>query len=148
MTVTLGMLLLGLQVNRPRVFLSYHHAVDQPYYDAFSRTFHDRYETIRDNSRDRKIDSDVTDYVMRRIREEHVAGTSCTIVLCGLETRWRKYVDWEIKATLDKQHGLMPLDSRRFATPMPIAPMPMMPTVSMFRSFMRISLPCRSMARC
>jgi len=28
-------------------------------------------------------------------------------VLCGAETYKRKYADWEIKATLDKQHGLI-----------------------------------------
>jgi hypothetical protein len=44
---------------------------------------------------------------MRRIREEYLTGTSCTVVLCGKETPWRKFVDWEIKATLDKQHGLV-----------------------------------------
>ncbi len=29
------------------------------------------------------------------------------MVLCGRNTPWRKYVDWEIKATLDKDHGLL-----------------------------------------
>ncbi len=107
MTSALGILSGGFPATRRRVFVSYHHAVDQPYYDAFSRVFHGHYETIQDNSLDRQIDSDATEYVMRRIREDYVAGTSCTIVLCGPQTRWRKYVDWEIKATLDKQHGLI-----------------------------------------
>ena len=44
---------------------------------------------------------------MRRIREEFITGTSCTIVLCGAETAQRKFVDWEIKATLDKEHALI-----------------------------------------
>jgi MTH538 TIR-like domain (DUF1863) len=44
---------------------------------------------------------------MRRIREEYITGTSCTVVLCGQETPRRKFVDWEIKATLDKGHGLV-----------------------------------------
>jgi len=44
---------------------------------------------------------------MQRIREKHITGTCCTLVLCGPETRWRKYVDWEIKATLDKEHGVI-----------------------------------------
>lgn len=47
------------------------------------------------------------EYVLRRIRENHVTGSSCTFVLCGLQTPSRRYVDWEIKATLDKQHGLV-----------------------------------------
>ncbi|MEA2603914.1 MAG: hypothetical protein QOF89_4906 [Acidobacteriota bacterium] len=92
---------------RPRVFVSYHHGNDQWYYNEFSLAFHNIYETIQDNSVDRIIGSASPDYVIRRIRENHITGTSCTVVLCGPETRWRKYVDWEIKATLDKQHGLV-----------------------------------------
>ncbi len=29
------------------------------------------------------------------------------MVLCGAQTPQRKFVDWEIKATLDKEHGLI-----------------------------------------
>lgn len=93
--------------TKRRVFISYHHDSDQWYYNEFSRFFADGYEAIQDNSLDRLIDSEITDYVIRRIREKHITGTSCTIVLCGPQTRWRKYVDWEIKATLDKNHGLI-----------------------------------------
>lgn len=89
------------------VFVSFHHDSDQWYYDEFSRFFSELYDTIQDNSLDRIIDSDDPEYVMRRIREKFITGTSCTIVLCGPDTRWRKYVDWEIKATLDKGHGII-----------------------------------------
>lgn len=92
---------------RRKIFVSYHHKGDQAYYDAFSKAFHDTYEAITDNSLEREIDSDDVDYVMRRIRENHITGTSCTIVLIGAETALRKYVDWEIKATLDKNHALL-----------------------------------------
>ncbi len=100
-----------LSVLRPlprrKIFVSYHHKNDQYYYNEFSRVYHDFYGLVYDNSLDRLIESDNCDYVMRKIREEYLTGTSCTIVLCGPETRGRKYVDWEIKATLDKQHGLI-----------------------------------------
>jgi hypothetical protein len=92
---------------RPRVFVSYHHKGDQWYYDTFSSLFHDSYETIYDNSLERVVESDNVDYVMRSIRENHISGTSCTVVLVGAATWGRKYVDWEIKATLDKNHGLI-----------------------------------------
>ncbi|MDF3883639.1 TIR domain-containing protein [Cupriavidus basilensis] len=90
-----------------KVFVSYHHGRDQAYYDAFSTAFHDRYDVIHDNSLERRVDSDNVDYVMRRIRENYITGSSCTIVLVGAETWRRKYVDWEIQATLDKKHGLI-----------------------------------------
>jgi MTH538 TIR-like domain (DUF1863) len=44
---------------------------------------------------------------MRRIRENHIHGTSCTLVLVGANTWSRKYVDWEIYAALEKQHALI-----------------------------------------
>ena len=69
-----------------KVFISYHHGGDQPYYDAFTRTFHDTYELVYDNSLERRIDSDDVDYVRRRIRENHIKGSSCTIVLVGAQT--------------------------------------------------------------
>ena len=90
-----------------KVFVSYHHAGDQAYYSSFSTTFHDNYEVIYDKSLARTIDSDDVDYVRRRIREDYIVGSSCTIVLVGNETWARKYVDWEIDATLQTQHGLI-----------------------------------------
>jgi hypothetical protein len=89
------------------VFVSYHHGGDQSYYDTFTKAFDDTYDIIFDNSLERQIDSDDVNYVLQRIRDSFVKGSSCTIVLCGAETPWRKYVDWEIKATLDMEHGLI-----------------------------------------
>lgn len=107
-TGSLGIVGAAMQPRvRRRVFVSYHHGGDQWYYDEFSRFFHNAWETISDNSLDREIDSDNADYVMQRIRDKHITNTSCTVVLIGGQTHQRKYVDWEIKATLDKQHGLL-----------------------------------------
>ncbi len=98
---------MSLQTVKHKVFVSYHHGGDQAYYDAFSKAFHDTYDVIYDNSLERQVDSDDVDYVRRRIAENYITGSSCTIVLVGKETWGRKYVDWEIDATLDKQHGLI-----------------------------------------
>lgn len=102
-----GLLAALVKPTRRKVFVSYHHGGDQAYYDEFSRFFHDQYEAIRDNSLERLVQSDDTEYVMRQIREQYITGTSCTIVLIGAKSHERKYLDWEIKATLDKSHGLV-----------------------------------------
>ena len=102
-----GLLTALMKPTRRKVFVSYHHGGDQAYYDEFSRFFHDQYEAIRDNSLERVIQSDNTEYVMQQIREKYITGTSCTIVLIGAQSHQRKYLDWEIKATLDKCHGLI-----------------------------------------
>lgn len=44
---------------------------------------------------------------MQQIRDKYISGTSCTIILIGAQSHQRKYLDWEIKATLDKCHGLI-----------------------------------------
>jgi len=46
------------------------------------------------------VNSHDTDYVMRRIRERYMADTSVTIVMLGQSTWKRRYVDWEIAASL------------------------------------------------
>ncbi|VVM49888.1 hypothetical protein PS673_00708 [Pseudomonas fluorescens] len=105
---TLRKLLAALEKPvKHKIFVSYHHYLDQNYYEAFSKHFHDKLDAINDRSLDEEIDSDNVEYVMRRIREEYLKGTSCTIVLIGAETYTRKYIDWEISATLAKEHGLI-----------------------------------------
>lgn len=92
---------------RRNVFVSYFHGGDQYYYDDLSETMHDRMQLLTDNSLERKIDSSNHNYIMRRIREHHLHGSSCTLVLCGADTWRRKYVDWEIQASLAQQMGLV-----------------------------------------
>lgn len=95
------------QQIRRKIFVSYHHRGDQQYYNEFSRIFHDGYQLITDNSLERAVDSGDVDYIMRRIREEHLHGSSCTVVLCGANTPNRKYVDWEILASLNQGMALI-----------------------------------------
>lgn len=92
---------------RRKIFVSYHHAGDQAYYNHFSHVFHVGFEAVMDRSLREAYDSDDLEYVFRQVRENNISYTSCTLVLCGRNTPGRKFVDWEIKATLDKQHALI-----------------------------------------
>lgn len=103
----LGTLLTGLKKPKRKVFISYHHEMDQSQYNLFSRYFSDTLELFYDNSLERLLDSTDAEYLNRAIREEHVFGTSLTIVLCGAETYKRRWIDWEIHATLYYKHGLL-----------------------------------------
>lgn len=103
----IGSLFNPSQSVRRNVFVSYHHGGDQAYYDTLSENMHDRLQLLTDNSLERRIDSSNHDYIMRRIREVHLHGSSCTVVLCGQNTWRRKYVDWEISASLSQQMGLV-----------------------------------------
>jgi hypothetical protein len=88
------------------IFLSFHQA-DELEANIWCRRFGDYFNDIRTLGLDEfgdeyaeHIKSGDSDYVMRRIRENKIAGTSCTVVLIGKCTWARRYVDWEIAATL------------------------------------------------
>ncbi|MDD5688660.1 MAG: TIR domain-containing protein [Caldisericia bacterium] len=96
------------QPQKRKVFISFHHKNDQPWFDYFVRKFSDQYEVFLDRSiNETKVRSDDPEYINRAIREDYIKGSSITIVLCGAETQKRKYVDWEIYSTLDCEHALL-----------------------------------------
>jgi hypothetical protein len=95
----------GLPEKR-KIFVSYHHHGDQAYYDALAKMCDDC-DFLTDRSVNRLIGSDDPEYQERRIREEYMSGTSVTLLLCGAQTYQRKFVDWEIYATLYKEKGLI-----------------------------------------
>lgn len=89
-----------------RVFVSFHQR-DELEVAVFCRRYEQYFSELRTlgvseegDEYAERIDSGDSDYVMRRIREDYIAGTSCTIVLIGKCTWARRYVDWEIAATL------------------------------------------------
>jgi hypothetical protein len=90
-----------------KVFVSYHHELDQGRYDEFNRLFCASLDLVTNRSLQEPVDSDKLDYVHRAIREQNIKGTSLTIVLCGAETWKRKCVDWEIGSTLNMDHALL-----------------------------------------
>ena len=98
---------LNLLLRRQNIFISYHHGEDQQFYDKLADVLDNELCPIVDRSVESPFESEDPDYIIQRIREDYITGTSCTIVLCGRDTPWRKYIDWEIKATLDRSHGLL-----------------------------------------
>lgn len=100
-----------MNIVRRKCFISYHHA-DQAWVNNFVNTF-DHGQNLfiarglgQTMSQD-IIDSTDTDYVMRRIRELYIADSTVTLVMLGKCTWARRYVDWEIQASLRApQNGL------------------------------------------
>jgi len=92
-----------------RCFISYHHR-DEIEVRQFIRTFSSDAESFTARAlgieiADEIVQSNDTDYVMRRIRERYMAYTSVTIVMVGRCTLSRRYVDWEIAASLRNSTG-------------------------------------------
>ena len=87
--------------SRHKVFVSYHHALDE----AFKRKF-ERFGSIFDvlipgSVNDGDIDGTLSaETIRQKIRDEYLYDTSVTIVLIGAETWRRKHIDWEIGSSI------------------------------------------------
>jgi hypothetical protein len=91
------------QKRRPRLYVGYDHFADGPYFDAFKRMFSSLYEIERDNSLERELGGDDAEGFIRHLRDEALADCACAVILCGGRTHLGKFVDWEIKAALDRK---------------------------------------------
>lgn len=92
---------------RHRCFISYHHD-DEDEVQDFIKTFDEERDVfiaraLGTDIDQQIIDSDDTAYVMRRIRELYLKDSTVTIVMIGKCTWARRFVDWEIQASL--RHG-------------------------------------------
>ena len=86
--------------NRHKVFVSYHHGLDQAFRDRFV-------QMMRDDIVDWSVaDGDISDHsrpieaVRQEIRERYIREATVTIVLVGACTWQRMHVDWEIASSL------------------------------------------------
>jgi hypothetical protein len=84
---------------RHKCFISFHKA-DQRAVDEFCAQFEGSFIRRGIVMDEDIIDSNDTDYVMRRIRELYLQDSTVTIVLIGKCTWARRFVDWEIQASL------------------------------------------------
>ena len=92
------------ELTRRKCFISYHHA-DEAEVQEFIEDFdHDRdvliARGIGASMTGDIINSESSDYIMSRIREKYLRDTTVTIVLIGQCTWARKFVDWEVAASL------------------------------------------------
>lgn len=91
---------------RRKSFISYHQA-DLPAVDRFTERFGPRNFIKRGITLPEEvIESSNTDYVLRKVREVYIRDSTVTIVLIGPCTWSRRFVDWEIQASLRPAGGL------------------------------------------
>ena len=90
------------QAPRHKVFISYHHEMDQQHKDRFARMMGG---DIVDKSVE---DGDIEDTnlktatIRQKIRDNFIADATVTVVLIGPCTWRRKHVDWEIGSSIRK----------------------------------------------
>ena len=88
------------QTKRRKVFVSYHHERDEEWKDRFVRMMGDRMVDQSIDVGDIVDTNFPTEDTLRRIREEFISQATVAVVLIGLCTWQRKFVDWEIGAAL------------------------------------------------
>ena len=90
---------------RHKTFIPYDHR-DQAEVDRFIHDFdHGRDVMIAravgsDETMESLVGGDDPDYIMRQIREKYMGDSTVTLVFIGEETWCRKFVDWELAASL------------------------------------------------
>ena len=87
-------------VPRHKVFISYYHADDQEYKDRLVQALDSKFVDKSVSQGDIHDEGLRLDEIRRRIRDDHIADATVTIVLIGPCTWQRKHVDWEISASL------------------------------------------------
>jgi len=90
-----------INIPRHKVFISYHHALDQDYKEQllFSNGLNDIFYDASVDTGD--ISDDAKDeYIRTRIRDYYLRDSSVTVVLVGKETKLRKHIDWEIYSSM------------------------------------------------
>ncbi len=88
------------QVSRHKVFISYYHEGDQEYKDRLVQALDSKAVDKSVSPGDIHDETLPLDEIRRRIRDDHIADATVTIVLIGPCTWQRKHVDWEISASL------------------------------------------------
>lgn len=90
--------------TRHKTFVSYHHA-DEDEVAAFINHFDHDHDVLIARGIGASMAGDVinstnADYIKQRIRDLYLRDSSVTLVLVGAETWGRRYVDWEVAASL------------------------------------------------
>jgi hypothetical protein len=85
--------------KRHKIFLSYHHQFDQEYAFAIKDLYGESKAMI-----DKSLYDDYShlsnETILKKIRNEHLMDSTVTVVIVGQHTWGRKWIDWEINASL------------------------------------------------
>jgi hypothetical protein len=90
--------------TRRKCFISYHHA-DEAEVQAFIQTFDHNRDVLIARGIGASMSGDIInstneEYIKSKIRSNYLRDTTVSIVMVGRETWGRKFVDWEVAASL------------------------------------------------
>ena len=102
-----------MYMNKHKVFISYHHHLDQDYKDYLEELNEEHQIFINQSVKLGEIDDSLsTETIREKIRDEYLQDSSVLILLVGLETKNRKHIDWEIYSSMrdskkNKKSGIL-----------------------------------------
>lgn len=103
---------MAYQGVRRKVFLAYHHSNQREVEDFVTRWCNTEKvfipKVLGATGIDDLINSSNPEYVMSQIRTRYLGDSTVTIALIGKCTHSRRYVDWEIKASLRRTQSEPP----------------------------------------
>ena len=88
------------KVPRHKVFVSFHEELDKQWKDRFVKLMKGWIVDFSVRGGDIIDDGPPTEEILRQIRENHIADATVTVVLIGHCTWRRRFVDWEIHASI------------------------------------------------
>lgn len=91
-----------MSIDKHKVFISYYHYDDQEYKEEIE-TWNETYDLFVDLSvNDGEIDdTNMSDEQIRvKIRDEYIKDATVLVLLCGPNTKYRKFIDWELHAAM------------------------------------------------
>lgn len=98
-----------IQKIKRKCFISYHHELDQEYVESLRELI--SFVKVSDYSLKQDIGHLSEETIYKKIREK-MRNCSVTIVLVGEQTGFRKWIDWELWASLRRyNHPFNPLKS-------------------------------------
>ncbi len=95
------------QQKRRGLYVAYDHALDAAPYASFALHFGSLFRLERDNSLARELGEEDGEAHVRWLSAGPLADCRYALVLCGSATHRSAFVDWEIKAALDRRLALM-----------------------------------------
>lgn len=108
----IGRILASIEKSKRKVFISYHHANDLEVKEFIKKWTETNPvfipKALGISNADDFINSTNPEYVISKIREKYLQDSTVTIVLIGKCTHSRRYVDWEIKASLKQGENTTP----------------------------------------
>lgn len=90
-------------MDKHKIFISYYHSDDQTYKDIITDVWNrsgDLFDDYSVNDGDIDDENMSDEQIRQKIRDEYIRDATVLVLLCGKNTKHRKFIDWELHAAM------------------------------------------------